>query len=366
MNLMRIVFIGLTLSSSWGNGHATTYRALLKGLSRRGHDITFLEREAPWYAANRDLTDPDYAKLKFYTNFDELRLRFSRQVADADAVIVGSYVPDGGAVVDWAVETAGGACAFYDIDTPVTLARLQGGERQYISPEQIRELDLYLSFTGGPTLEILERDFGARRARALYCAVDLDLYRPMPDAPKRWSLGYLGTYSEDRAPGLDVRLLEPARHLPHKQFAVAGSGYPETMEWPANVERIDHLPPSRHPAFYSQQRFTVNITRADMVERGWSPSVRIFEAAACAAPIISDRWEGLDALLGEGEGVLIADTCEDVLNFLQMSAAERRRIANGGREKIAAHHSADKRAAEFESYISETFAPAVPQKEVAV
>lgn len=363
---MRIVFIGLTLSSSWGNGHATTYRALLKGLSRRGHDVAFLERETPWYAANQDLTDPDYALLAFYADFDDLRRRFTVLVSEADAVIIGSYVQEGSAVIDWAANTAHGACAFYDIDTPVTLAQLRVGERRYISPEQIPELDLYLSFTGGPTLDRLERVYGARRARALYCAVDLDLYHPMQDAPKQWSLGYLGTYSEDRATGLDVRLLEPARHLPHKRFVVAGSGYPRTMEWPANVERIEHLPPSRHPVFYNQQRFTVNITRADMIERGWSPSVRIFEAAACAAPIISDRWEGLDALLGEGEGVLIADTCEDVLNFLQMSAAERQRIANCGRDKVAAAHSAVKRAEEFEIYFNETFTPAVRREEVAV
>jgi spore maturation protein CgeB len=133
---LRLVVLGLSLSSSWGNGHATTYRALLKAFAERGHDILFLERDVPWYRAHRDLAHPDYCRLAFYRSLAELKKR-ARSVAEADAVIVGSYVPDGVAVGRWAQRTARSVVAFYDIDTPVTLAKLERGDHEYLSPDLI-------------------------------------------------------------------------------------------------------------------------------------------------------------------------------------------------------------------------------------
>ena len=222
-----------------------------------------------------------------------------------DAVIVGSYVPDGVAVGRWVQAHARGVAAFYDIDTPVTLAKLERGDFEYLSPETIPGYDLYLSFTGGPTLERIEHQFGSPAARALYCSVDDDAYRPV-DTPKRWDLSYLGTYSPDRQPTLDRLLMEAARLRPDKRFVVAGPQYPSDIAWPDNVERIDHLPPSEHAAFYSASRFTLNVTRADMIAAGWSPSVRLFEAAACATPIISDLWDGIDAIFTPGREISIS------------------------------------------------------------
>lgn len=310
-----IVVLGLSLSSSWGNGHATTYRALLRGLSELGHNVLFLERETAWYAANRDLPAPDYCDLKFYATLAELQQNFGPAIAAADTVIVGSYVPEGEAVIDYVLATARGMRAFYDIDTPVTLAALRRGTAPYIAARQIPAFDFYLSFSGGPTLAQLSQRHGARRPLALYCAVDADRYRPT-GAPTRWDLGYLGTYSADRQPALERLLLAPARRLPHCRFVVAGPQYPPDIAWPANVERIEHLPPDAHADFYAGQRFTLNITRAAMIALGWSPSVRLFEAAACGTPIISDRWPGLTDLLPEGEAILIADGADDVVAAL--------------------------------------------------
>lgn len=129
----ELVFIGLSLSSSWGNGHATTYRALLRGLSAIGQKVLFLERDAPWYAANRDMPDPDFCELGFYTSLAELAQNFGPRIASARAVIVGSYVPDGIAVLDLVLERAKGLTAFYDIDTPITLAALDRGAEDYIA-----------------------------------------------------------------------------------------------------------------------------------------------------------------------------------------------------------------------------------------
>lgn len=350
---LRIVIIGLSITSSWGNGHATTYRGLVRELSRRGHDVLFLEHDKPWYASNRDFPSPPYGRMELYESVDDLKDRFAGDVRNADVVIVGSYVPQGVEVGQWVTRSASGLCAFYDIDTPVTLAKLLRGDFEYLSLDLIRHYDLYLSFTGGPTLRRLERVFGSPRARALYCSVDPELYFPEQIEP-RWDLGYLGTYSLDRQPTLESLLLFPARKWDQGRFVVAGPQYPASIEWPTNVTRIEHLPPAEHRAFYSSQRFTLNVTRADMIRAGHSPSVRLFEAAACGVPIISDNWDGLGSFFQIGEEIEVARKSADVLSILQAtSEGERRRIALAARQRVLAAHTAAHRAQELESYVFE-------------
>ncbi|WP_174297858.1 CgeB family protein [Sphingomonas bacterium] len=344
---MKLVVLGLSLSSSWGNGHATTYRALLKAFAARGHDVLFLERDVPWYAGQRDLADPDWCRLAFYRDLDELA-GWAGEVARADAVIVGSYVPDGVAVGEWVQATATGTTGFYDIDTPVTLARLARGDVEYLSPASIPGYDVYLSFTGGPMLARIEAEYGSPAARALYCSVDPAAYRPT-GAATRWDLSYLGTYSPDRQPVLEELLIAPARAAPDRRFVVAGPQYPAGIDWPANVERIEHLAPVDHADFYSASRWTLNVTRADMVAAGWSPSVRLFEAAACACPIVSDRWDGLDELLVPDREIVLADGADDVLAALARDDAVA--IGRAGQARVLARHTAAHRAAELEGYL---------------
>ncbi len=345
---MNLVVLGLSLSSSWGNGHATTFRALLKAFAARGHDILFLERDVPWYRDHRDLPDPSFCQLRYYDDLDDLA-RWRSRIAAADAVIVGSYVPEGVAVARLVQDWAQGPVAFYDIDTPVTLAKLARGDFEYLSPEVIPGYDVYLSFTGGPTLDQIERDYGSPAARPLYCSVDPEAYPPL-DVPKRWDLSYLGTYSPDRQPTLEKLLIQPARRCPERRFAVAGPQYPEDIDWPENVERIDHLPPADHPEFYGASRFTLNVTRADMIAAGWSPSVRIFEASACGVPILSDHWEGIETLLEPGSELLLAAGPDDVLAAL---ARDAREIGGKARERVLAEHSAAHRAAELEHHLGD-------------
>lgn len=345
---MRLVVLGLSLSSSWGNGHATTYRALLSAFAARGHEVLFLERDVPWYAGQRDLADPGYCRLAFYDVLADLR-QWSEALAGADAVMVGSYVPDGIIVGRFVQEVAEGTTAFYDIDTPVTLAALEQGDCTYLTPELVGGYDVYLSFTGGPTLDRIEREFGSPAARALYCSVDPAAYRPL-DVPKRWDLSYLGTYSPDRQPMLDRLLIEPARALPDMRFVVAGPQYPADIDWPSNVDRIEHLPPPEHAAFYCSSRYTLNVTRADMIKAGWSPSVRLFEAAATGTPIVSDMWPGIGSLFDPDSEILLADHPDSVIRILRN---DNLALGRAARSRVLGVHSAAHRAAELESYLVE-------------
>lgn len=350
---LRIVILGLSITSSWGNGHATTYRGLVRELTGRGHDLLFLERDVEWYASNRDLPVPPQGRTELYRSLPELKRRFAGDVAEADLVIVGSYVPEGTGVGEWVMQTAGGITAFYDIDTPVTLARLARGGCEYVSRRLISQYQLYLSFTGGPTLDRLEGEFGSPMARPLYCSVDPALYYP-ERVPLRWNLGYMGTYSDDRQPALSRLLIEPSRAWPEGRFAVAGPQYPPSVLWPPNVDRIEHLAPSRHATFYGAQRFTLNLTRADMVAAGFSPSVRLFEAAACGTPIISDFWEGLDTLFQPATEILVAQSTNDVLGWIRdLPDPERIAIGARARARVLAQHTAAHRAAELEGYALE-------------
>jgi spore maturation protein CgeB len=360
---LRIVILGLSITSSWGNGHATTYRSLMRALCRRGHEVLFLECDKPWYRAHRDLQRPPFGTVRLYDDVAALRRRWQDELTEADLVILGSYVPDGIAVAKLIQQIARGVTAFYDIDTPVTLAALADGSCEYLQPELVPSFDLYLSFTGGPLLRQIERYYGARAARALYCAVDPEHHRPASAGDPLWALGYLGTYSADRQPVLEVLLCEPARRWPEARFAVAGPLYPADLEWPDNVERIEHVGPDRHAWFYGRQRFTLNVTRADMVRWGYSPSVRLFEAAACGVPIISDEWPGLATIFAPDREILVARSGADVLRFIRdTSEAERRQLALNARRRVLASHTAAHRAALLESYVEEVLAPARPRK----
>ncbi|ATB28884.1 CgeB family protein [Melittangium boletus] len=348
---MRIVILGLSITSSWGNGHATTYRGLVRELVRRGHEVLFLERDMPWYACNRDLQRPPFGRTELYADLEMLKDRFTDAVRGADLVVVGSYVPQGVEVGAWVQRTARGVPAFYDIDTPVTLAKLARGDFEYLSPELIPGYRLYLSFTGGPLLQRIERELGSPAARPLYCSCDPELYAPETREPL-WDLGYLGTYSDDRQPVLERLMLDAAREWPSGRFVVAGPQYPANLAWPGNVARVEHLAPPEHPAFYNSQRFTLNVTRADMVRAGYSPSVRLFEAAACAVPLISDAWPGLGTFFVPGEEILISHSGEQTCRYLQeVTEGERRAMGMRARARVLSEHTAAHRAETLEGYL---------------
>jgi spore maturation protein CgeB len=351
---MKLVVFGLTISSSWGNGHATTYRALLRAFAGRGHEIVFYEWDAPWYSGNRDLEKPGYVTLKLYDDWASVSADAIAEAKEADAVLVGSYVNDGPRVIDDLAGAGIDPLFFYDIDTPVTVAALRNGGAEYLRRDQVPLFTRYLSFTGGPFLhEVLEGELGACEARPLYCSVDTDRYHPTEIDPLLVSdLAYMGTYAPDRQPVLERFLIEPARRMPERGFYVAGPQYPADIRWPGNVLLNPHLPPSLHATFYSSARWQLNATRADMVQAGWSPSVRLFEAAACGAAMISDRWPGIDAFFTPGREILLPESTEEVIEILRTTPDDARRaIGLAARERILAEHTAAHRAEELEALV---------------
>lgn len=356
MRALEIVIFGLSITSSWGNGHATTYRGLVKALARRGHRLTFCERDVPWYADNRDLAAPPYCRTVLYRSVEELAA-LERTVAGADLVVLGSYVAEAEQIAAMVKRLRPACFAFYDIDTPVTLEKLARGDYEYLHPRMIPLFDMYWSFTGGPILVRLETRYGARRALPLYCSADPELYYPAEDeaagGERPITLGYLGTYSADRQPTVDKLLLETARAAPDRRFCLAGAQYPPEVSWPDNLATISHIPPRRHREFYNAQRFTLNVTRRDMISAGFSPSVRLFEAGACGTPVISDSWPGLDSFFAVGREILVARTSREVLGHLAMGEEERGKIARRFRDKVLAAHTADHRARQVEHYLRE-------------
>jgi spore maturation protein CgeB len=361
---LRIAFFGLSITSSWGNGHATTYRSLVKGLVRRGHDVTFFERRQPWYEAHQDLRHSNLCEVVLYDAVEELDRVWRTAIRDADVVVIGSYVPEGVRLAERVLRHATGVSAFYDIDTPVTLSALASQQCTYLTEYMIPQFDLYLSFSGGPVLDVLRRSYGASRPRALFCSVDPEQYFPIR-MPPRYDLAYLGTYSEDRQPKVEALLNEPARAWPEGRFCVAGAQYPDGIRWPGNVRRLSHVAPIEHNLFYNSQRFALNVTRQDMVRCGYSPSVRLFEAAACGVPVISDPWEGLGDLFIPEKEILVARTPQEVLSVLrERSVEEARAIGARARARVLREHTSEHRALELEQHVQAVISDASPTLEL--
>jgi spore maturation protein CgeB len=347
---MKLVIFGLTVSSSWGNGHATLWRGLWRALARRGHTLAFFERDTPYFAAHRDLTELPGGEVILYHEWESVLPFARRHLEDADVGLVTSYCPDGVAASELVLGSRAPVRAFYDLDTPVTLERLHAGQGvSYIGPRGLRDFDIVLSYTGGMALTELQRRLGAVRVAPLYGSVDPSAHRPVPAvAAYRADLSYLGTYAEDRQAVLNALFVEPARRLPQRRFLIGGSKYPEAFPWAKNIFYRFHVPPAEHPAFYCSSVLTLNVTRKAMAEMGYCPSGRLFEAAACGVPILSDGWDGLNEFFEPGKEIVVAHTPEDTSQALDMAPEHLGRIARAARERTLEMHTADRRAVDME------------------
>lgn len=342
---MRLVIFGLTLSSSWGNGHATIWRGLCGALAKRGHQVTFFERDVPYYASHRDLKQTNSCELVLYPEWSQIEQRAREALASADSAIVTSYCPDALPACDLVLGSHVPVRVFYDLDSPVTLERLQSeGRVDYVPPYGLEPFDLVLSYAGGRALEELQRRLGARKVAPLYGSVDAESYKPATPNPHYGAdLSYLGTYAADRQPTLEALFVEPARRYPRKRFVIGGALYPQDFPWTSNMWFVRHVPPPEHPAFYSSSQLTLSVTRAAMVEMGYCPSGRLFEAAACETPVVSDYWEGLEEFFEPGREILIASSANEVVDALALGPDELRRIGAAARERVLAEHTADHR-----------------------
>lgn len=353
---MKIVVFGLAVSSSWGNGHATLWRGLARALSRRGHQVIFFERDQPFYAQHRDATEFPGMDLVLYDEWASVRGRAFTEVAGSDLAMVTSYCPDGRAASDLVLEAAPAIRCFYDLDTPVTLERLDRGEDiPYIPRYGLGGFDLVLSYTGGRSLEALRQRFGARRTAPLYGSVDPEVHRPTPARAALGSdLSYLGTYAPDRQAALDELCLAAAERLPHRRFLIGGAQYPREIVFPPNVRVVSHVAPADHAAFYASSPLTLNVTRAAMAAIGHCPSARFFEAAACGVPVLSDAWDGIERFFTPGRELLLARSRQDTIDALSLSRAELAAIGARARERTLDEHTADCRAAELEGILEES------------
>jgi spore maturation protein CgeB len=356
---MKLVVFGLTVSSSWGNGHATLWRGLIRALARRGHRVVFFERDVPYYAGSRDLWALPDAELVLYGDWEENLPLARRHLADADVAMVTSYCADGLAATDLVLGSRAALRVFYDLDTPVTLDGLkEGREVAYVGPRGLSDFDLVLSYTGGDALAQLKSVLGARRVAPLYGHVDPEVHRPAPPLEvRRADLSYLGTYAADRQAALETLFLEPARRMPGRRFLLGGAQYPEAFPWTDNVFFRRHLPPPEHPAFYCSSALTLNVTRRAMAEMGFCPSGRLFEASACGVPILSDAWEGLDAFFTPGEEILVASTTEEAMEAISAPRERLERIARAARERTLAAHTSERRAIELEEILASALRP---------
>lgn len=343
---MKLVIFGLTVSSSWGNGHATLWRGLCRALGELGHRIVFFEKDASYYAQHRDMQDlPGGGDLLLYADWPAVRHRAAAELADADIAMTTSYCPDARPAGELLL-AARALSVFYDLDTPVTLSRLQAGEAiPYIGPRGLKDFDLVLSYTGGAALDELRNRLGARLALPLYGHVDPAVHRPAQPQPRfAADLSYLGTYAADRQAALAQLFLEPARRRPDQTFLIGGAQYPAGFPWARNIRFVHHVAPGDHPAFFSSSRLTLNVTRQAMAKMGWCPSGRLFEAAACGTPILSDPWDGLDSFFRPGSEIVVARNSAEAVAALDLTDGELRRIAAAARERVLSEHTSLHRA----------------------
>lgn len=356
---MKFVVFGLTLSSSWGNGHATLWRGLCRALAERGHFVVFFERDTPYYRQHRDLWQLTRGELVLYDDWEDARLRARRELADSDVAMVTSYCPDGPSACRLVLAEARGQRVFYDLDTPVTLAAIEQGERpSYLGPNDLHDFDLVLSFTSGRALELLKEKLGAKRAAPLYGHVDPQQHQRAPASSDYSSaLSYLGTYSADRQSTVEELFLAPARARQDLRFVLGGAMYPDTVAWPTNVARFDHVSPGAHSSFFCSSALTLNVTRDTMRRLGYCPSGRLFEAAACGVPIVSDWFEGLDSFFDPSSELFVARDQYDVLAALAAPRSELVNRAQRARERVLECHTSARRALELEQLLWSAAAP---------
>lgn len=343
---MKFAVFGLSITSAWGNGHATLLRGLFRALYAQGHEIHFFEKDVPYYAQHRDASSFPYVHLHLYDEWQNAALAARRLLQNADVGIVTSYCSNGSQAADLLSECNVPQAVFYDMDTPVTLERLARGETiDYLPSGGLSMFNLVLSYTGGATLTELKNKLNARAVAPLYGWVDpdfhcrqdaLDLYRS--------DIAYLGTYAADRHDALNRLMLEPARNLPECLFLVAGAMYPDCDSWPENVRRIDHVAPPEHGRFYSSSPLMLSVTRSAMAANGFCPSGRLFESAACGTAVLSDWWEGLDSFFVPGEEILVANSTADSMRTILQGRDALEKVGQRARERTLDCHTAALRA----------------------
>jgi spore maturation protein CgeB len=345
---VRLYVFGLAVSSAWGHDHAAEWRGLVRALSRRGHRVSFYEKDTPYHAIHRDQTTLDGGDLRLYSNWADVRGEVARCLADAGAAIVTSSCPDSRAAAAEVLASGAAVKVFYDLDACLTHSEVGRAARAGLLPEgALGGFDLVLSSAGGPALGVLERELGARRVATLYGWVDPELHRPRPSVEAyRGHLSHLGRYSAELKAPLEKLFVEPALRAPKRRFVLGGPRYPAELSSPSNVRLLPYVDPAEQAAFFASSPATLSVTAPATAERGWCPSTRLFEAAACGVPALCEAWQGLGEFFEPGREVLVVDSSSAVLEALDAREALAL-VGQRARARALAQHTANHRADEL-------------------
>jgi spore maturation protein CgeB len=348
-----IAFFGSSLVSSYWNGAATYYRGLLRALAALGYRITFFEPDAFDRQAHRDIPDPPWAKVVVYPATEAGAAEALTIARQADIVAKASGV---GVLDTWlerevlSLRAPGKAVIFWDVDAPATLERIrQAADDPFAA--HIPRYDLILTYGGGPPVTAAYRALGARDCIPIYNALDPATHYSVPPEPEfAADLSFLGNRLPDREDRVHEFFFKPAARLPHHTFLLGGSGWDAHLPALANVRYAGHVYTHQHNAFNCSARLVLNINRGSMARFGYSPATRIFEAAGAGATIISDAWEGLERFFEPGREILVAETGEDVADYLtRWSDAQIRAVGEAAAKRVLAEHTYAQRAAEVDA-----------------
>ena len=353
---MKIAFYGSSLLSSYWNGAATYYRGVLHELARRGWDVSFYEPDAFDRQKHRDIEPPEWAKVTVYSATEEDARRVIAQAAYAEVVVKASGV---GVFDDLLLEGVGAAAdpqavqIFWDVDAAATLDEMRAADDHPLRA-RLPELDLVLTYGGGPPVIDAYRGFGAQRCEPIYNALDPTTHFPVaPDPRFEGDLSFLANRLPDREARVEQFFIDPAVRLPDRRFLIGGNGW-DDKPMPPNVAKIGHVGTAEHNAFNGSPLAVLNVARDSMAAIGYSPATRVFEAAGAAACLITDAWEGIELFLAPDREVLVARDGQDVAEHVRALTPERARlIGMAARERILAEHTYERRGALVDAILRE-------------
>jgi spore maturation protein CgeB len=345
--MIRVAFYGSSLLSSYWNGAATYYRGLLSALAPHGYAITFYEPDAFDRQSHRDIAPPDWASVRVYPARPDAVRAVLAEAAGADVVVKASGVGVFDEELLSGIMTTARPDAlrvFCDVDAPATLAQLRAGTAPVLLGA-LADLDLVLTYGGGPPVVEAYRELGARLCAPIYNALDPATHYPVPvEAELAADLSFLANRMPDREARADAFFFAPAARLPDKRFVLGGSGWHDKPMSP-NVRWIGHVGTDRHNAFNASARVVLNVARDSMAAMGFSPATRVFEAAGAGACLITDAWEGIEQFLAPGEEILVARDGADVAEFVAvLTPGKARAIGQRARRRILAEHTYAQRA----------------------
>jgi spore maturation protein CgeB len=352
---MHLTFFGSSLVSSYWNGAATYYRGLIRALHGLGHTITFCEPDAYDRQKNRDLAeDPEYARVIVYTTEAERDALVEQAFAESDWVIKCSGVGVWDAELEAAVAARAGGdvmTAFLDVDAPATLGRIAADPADPFRAH-IPHYDQVFTYGGGPPVTAEYERWGAKACTPIYNALDPDEHRPVEGVAVDYDILFMGNRLPDREARVEEFFFRAAALCPEHRFLLGGEGWGWKTDMPANVTSLGHVPTGRHNVVNASARLVLNIHRDSMVQNGWSPATRMFEAAGAASCQVTDAWEGIEDFFAPGEEILVAASAEEVARLVRSVDDDRaRRIGQAGRARALADHTYTQRARQMDAVL---------------